>query len=421
MPTPDGVYDLIVIGGGAAGFFGALSLVERRPASRILILEKGNSLLGKVRISGGGRCNVTHALFDPARLVEQYPRGGRSLRGLFHRFQPSDTVAWFERRGVRLKTEPDGRMFPTTDRSETIIDLFLSEAKRTGIEIVTRAPIIAIRPEAASLQVEGRDGQLWLGRAVLLATGGERGGFELATGVGHAIVPPVPSLFTFKVADPRLEGLAGVSVADALISLPAYRLSQRGAVLVTHWGLSGPATIRLSAWAARELANAQYQTELRVNWLPDKTEEDLLKTFRWVRSTHPQRQVTAFDPASNLPQRLWRRLAGGVAGERTWGELSNAAATQLAGELLHGVFKVSGKGEFKEEFVTAGGVPLEEVDLRRMESRRCPGLFLAGEVLDVDGVTGGFNFQHAWTTAWVAAQAVAGRLEAGEAESQREG
>ena len=407
-PLPSSSASVIVIGGGAAGFFGAIACAEANPAAHVLLLEKSPELLAKVTLSGGGRCNVTHYCFEVARLVERYPRGGRELQGPFHRFQPRDTVQWFEARGVELKTESDGRMFPVSDSSASIVDCLKAAARQAGVEVRTSCGVtaMAVRPEGGfALQLS--TGEPLACDRVLLATGGNRdtGGYALAANLGHTIEPPVPSLFTFQIEDTRWHALSGVSVADVTASAPAFRLQQRGPLLVTHWGLSGPAILKLSAWGARVFAACDYQFEVQINWVPGLKRGEFLEQVRRYRAEHPNRQVDA-NPLFQLPQRLWHRLTGEV-GVRTWTQVSNAAVEKLAADVQACSFAVQGKSTNKDEFVTCGGVRLREVDFRTMESRVCPGLHLAGEVLDVDAVTGGFNFQAAWTTGWLAGQAMA--------------
>jgi predicted Rossmann fold flavoprotein len=404
-------YDLIVVGGGAAGFFGAITCAAARPGSRIKILEKGNTLLGKVLVSGGGRCNVTHACFDPARLVQNYPRGGRALRGPLERFQPRDTVRWFERRGVAIKTEADGRMFPVTDSSLTIADTLTAEAERLDVEIEKRAPVVSITQHDGIFTLAVRGAKPLQARVVLLASGGERSGFQFAQALGHSIQDPVPSLFTFKMRDPRLDGLAGLSVPNVRLKLQGG-LQTDGPLLVTHWGISGPAVLKLSAWGARLLYETEYQADLLINWLPDFNQDSLFHFLLEVQSKNGRKRGSTQDPAGKLPQRLWKHLvaAAGITEEQSWSDLSRKTLNRLADELTLGRYRIQGKGEFKEEFVTCGGVTLKEVDFKTMHSRVCPGLYLAGEVLDIDGLTGGYNFQNAWTTAWIAGQSIAQAL-----------
>jgi predicted Rossmann fold flavoprotein len=402
----------LIAGGGAAGFFAALACAEARPGTEITICEAAPRPLAKVRISGGGRCNVTHACFEPAELVRGYPRGGRELLGPFHRWQPRDTVAWFAARGVELKTEADGRMFPVTDDSATVVDCLLAAAERAGVRLRLRTAVESAAPAAGGgFAVRLGTGETAACERLLLATGGgrESAGLAIARSLGHTIEPPVPSLFTFHVDDPRLRGLEGISVPDAAAALAGAKLSARGPALVTHWGLSGPAILKLSAWGARELAARDYRFELRLAWRADLSPEQAREELAAARAAHPRRQVAGWNPFG-LPARLWERLAAaaGVPADGLWNGASNAALQALAAEVTGGAYAVAGKSLNKEEFVTCGGVRLAEVDFRTMQSRRVPGLYLAGEVLDVDGVTGGFNLQSAWTTGRIAGLAMAG-------------
>jgi len=409
--NPSSLIDLLVIGGGPAGFFAALTCAEAQPRASIVILERTATVLGKVRISGGGRCNVTHACFDPAILTQFYPRGGRELRGVFARFQPADTIRWFESHGVLLKTEEDGRVFPVSDSSETIIACLTGEAARHGVEVHTRTRVksLELTPEGAFVAT-CQDGTLWRARRTVLATGGE-GGFHLASGLGHSIQPPVPSLFTLKIHDPRLEELQGISVPDVRLSLPTAHIHSEGALLITHWGLSGPAALRLSAWGARVFHQHNYQLALIVNWLPGFREDEVIAHLKNERGIHGRKRVMAWCPFEAMAQRLWQRLvlSAGIPEATTWATLTRQQRIRLAHELTAGRYEITGKAPFKDEFVTCGGIALDEVDFRRMESRLIPGLFLAGEVLDIDGLTGGFNLQNAWSTSWVAGRAIAGK------------
>jgi predicted Rossmann fold flavoprotein len=399
------VYDLIVIGGGAAGVFGAIQTCEAKQGLKVLLLEATPRLLQKVKISGGGRCNVTHHQFDPSILVEKYPRGRRQLRGPFSRFQPEDMVRWLEENGVELKTEADGRMFPVTDSSQTIIDCFVRELRRHHVEIVYSEPIKSIEITNDRFVVGGKV-QKYEGEKVLLATGSNRKGYELARSLGHTIVDPVPSLFTFKVRDPRIEDLSGVSSQDVGLELIVgeKKFTERGPLLITHWGFSGPALIRLSAWAARELHESGYRAELRVNWFPEMNLEEMSRFANEHKDEHAKKRIKngGFE---GMPKRYWETLLDylDIDPDRTWEHISKKDFNHLLEQMHAAAFQVDGKGVFKEEFVTAGGVNTREVDMKTMESRMCPGLYLAGEVLDIDGVTGGFNFQSAWTTAHVAA------------------
>jgi predicted Rossmann fold flavoprotein len=402
---------MLVGGGGAAGFFGALACKEADPSLRVTILEATAHPLAKVRISGGGRCNVTNACFDPRRLAEHYPRGGRELLGPLTRFGPRETVAWFESRGVRLKAEADGRMFPVTDDSATIIDCLMRACRESGVELVTRCGVRDIARERAGFVAALTNGEAISAERVLIATGGNRGsaGLTIAAAIGHAIEPPVPSLFTFHCDDPLLRGLEGLSVASAAVRVAGTKLSSDGPILITHWGLSGPAILKLSAWGARELHAADYKFSIRVNWATPATADEVERTLMIYRRDHQKRHAATANPFG-LPARLWDRLvaAAGVASTATWATVSNESLRRLGERVCASKFAIAGKSLNKEEFVTCGGVRLREVDFRTMESRLAPGLHFAGEVLDIDGVTGGFNFQAAWTTGWHAGRAMAG-------------
>jgi predicted Rossmann fold flavoprotein len=402
-------WDAIIIGGGPAGFFAAIRCAELNPGLRILILEKAQTTLGKVLISGGGRCNVTHACFDPAQLIKFYPRGGNELRGAFARFQPEDTVKWFEERGVRLKTESDNRMFPVTDSSETIAECLRGEAKKLGVQVQLGASVLDVEKNPGrgfNLTVRESRADLHLQtKKLLIATGGDSKSREIIQSLGHTIIEPVPSLFTFNIKDKRIDGLAGVAVEHVTVKMES--VTTQGALLITHWGVSGPAVLRCSAWGARILAEKNYRAKLTVNWLGetsfDKTLEILTRNKEWKDNA---RKKVATNPAfSQIPLRLWKQLTE-FAGEKNWADFSKTELRQLAQELSAGEFNITGKGQFKDEFVTCGGVSLKEVDFKTMQSRIVENLFFAGEVLDIDGLTGGFNFQSAWTTGWLAGSAL---------------
>lgn len=406
---------VVVVGGGAAGFFAAITCAEAlQGRGSVTLLERGAHFLQKVKISGGGRCNVTHSCFEPKEMAKRYPRGGSALIGAFHRFQSADTVKWFEARGVELKTEPDGRMFPTTDQSQTIINCLTQAARDAGVEVRTNCGVERVerRTEGGFQLTVSAGGLQPLARALdcgalLLATGGTKAADVLAASLGHTIEPPVPSLFTFHIADARLEGIAGVAV-PATVSVPWTKLRETGPVLVTHWGLSGPGILRLSAWGARELAALDYRFTLRVNWLPGESLDSVTALCQRQRETIGARQVSN-GPVGGLPGRLWEKLVGAANVPRamTWSQLDRARLLALARQLVEAEFVVTGKSMNKEEFVTCGGVRLAEVDFKTMASRVCPGLYFAGELLDIDGITGGFNFQAAWTTGWLAGNAMA--------------
>jgi len=403
---------LIIVGGGAAGFFTAISAAEADPGLKITILEKGPRVLAKVRISGGGRCNVTHACFDPRGLTERYPRGAKELIGPFHRFQAKETVDWFQSRGVKLKTEADGRMFPITDSSETVIDCLLNEVRRFGIEVLCDNGAARVsRDVNDGFNVTTSKGERLRCDVLVLAMGGCRvpAACELATSLGHSLVQPVPSLFTFHIKSPLLNELAGISVPEADASVPNTPLRERGALLITHWGLSGPAILRLSAWGARTLHDSDYNFPLHVNWLPKLDRENLAAECESRRRNQPAKLVVNL-PLAPLPGRLWEQLVmlAGIDRQTRWAALSRTALHQLIQTLQRTELQVNGKSLNKDEFVTCGGVPLTEVNLKTMESRICPRLYLCGEILDIDGITGGFNFQAAWTTGWIAGRAIGG-------------
>ncbi|MEO0846073.1 MAG: NAD(P)/FAD-dependent oxidoreductase [Cyanobacteria bacterium J06648_1] len=407
--------NVIVIGGGAAGFFGAIACSEANPSLRVTLIEAGTKPLAKVRISGGGRCNVTHHCFEPARLVENYPRGGKALRGAFSRFQPQDTVQWYQSRGVKLKTEADGRMFPITDSSSTIIDCLMQSAQKAGVDLRTGVGVKTVkqyldREGKSYFQVELKNERVLKCDRLLIATGSNPLGYRWAKNLGHKVESAVPSLFTFNIKDPRLQGLAGVSVGNAQLKLGTgkNRLEQTGALLITHWGISGPGVLKLSAWGARSLFDLKYNSCLQINWLPKYNQEDLKEILSALKQTNPQKKIVNYCPVE-LPKRLWQSLISyaSIKPDKVWSEISKKELNKLVSEIAQGQYEVKGKGVFKDEFVTCGGVSLKEVNFKTMESKKCPGLYFAGEILDIDGVTGGFNFQSAWTTSWLAGQAIA--------------
>lgn len=437
---------LVVVGAGAAGVFGAIAAAQANPALAVTILEAGPAPLAKVRISGGGRCNVTHACFDPALLVTHYPRGARELRGAFSRFQPRDTLAWFEQRGVTLKREADGRIFPRSDDSATIIDCLLEEVARLGIALHLRQAVVQVERQGQGFGVTTRGGQRWYGDRLLLATGSGGVGYRLAQALGHTLVPPVPSLFTFTIPDPQLRSLAGVALPAVHLKLvleSAEPLEQTGALLITHWGMSGPAVLKLSAFGAMPLHRQGYRATLVVNWLPGRatpeqgrpasqppvpgsaprkqpdprgsrqsptSPDQWRQTLLAFKQEQGKRSLASATPCP-LPRRLWQYLVqhrAGLPGDLTWASLSKPQLHRLLTCLTADAYAIAGKGVFKEEFVTCGGIDLREVNFQSLESRRCPGLYLAGELLNIDGITGGFNFQNAWTTGWLAGQGMAG-------------
>ncbi len=398
---------IAIVGGGAAGFFAAIACARANPANEVSIYELGSEFLTKVRISGGGRCNVTHASFEPRDLGAYYPRGEEQLISPLHRFSPSDTVEWFQSRGVKFKVEADGRIFPVTDSSRTIIDCLTNEARTAGVRLFPRTGIERAR---VGFELDVRNGETIHCDRLLLATGGSRGagGAQLAQSLGHKLVPPVPSLFSFHVAAPWLRLLPGISVQDIEASVSQTRLRQRGPLLITHDGVSGPAILRLSAWGARVLHDLDYRFVLRVNWLPGLREEEIRAQLQAQRQTRPNRLVVN-SPLAPLPARLWEQLAlaAGVGREVHWTTLARTESNALIALLTRTELEVNGKSLNKDEFVTCGGVSLREINFKTMESRITPHLYFAGELLDIDGITGGFNFQAAWTTGWIAGHAMA--------------
>ncbi|OGX89724.1 flavoprotein [Hymenobacter coccineus] len=404
-----------VLGGGAAGFFGAIACAEANPGLPVLLLEKTGKLLGKVRASGGGRCNVTHACDSAAQLVAHYPRGGKALKAAFQRFGVADTIAWFAQRGVALKAEADGRMFPTTDSSETIARALEDAARHAGVQVFTNTAVEEIRPLPGGgfelqLAGTGRPGRTLAVARLLVATGGQpkSAQYDWLRPLGHALAEPVPSLFTFNVPESPLRELPGVSVPRARVTLAGEKLQYEGPLLVTHWGVSGPAVLKLSAWGARRLSELNYTGTALINWLPDHTDDTLRPWLHQFRQENGRKGIAA-NPQLGLPQRLWRTLAeqAGIGPEVRWSDLPAKSQNRLLELLLRTPLAVRGKTTYKEEFVTCGGIALADIDLQTMESRRVPGLYFAGEVLDIDGITGGFNFQAAWTTGFLAGQDMA--------------
>ena len=400
---------IIIAGGGAAGFFAAISAAESNPLAQVVLLEKTTHLLAKVRISGGGRCNVTHACFDPRELSARYPRGGRALIGPLTRFGPTQTIEWFQSRGVKLKTESDGRMFPVTDSSQTIIDCLSDSARRANVKVLTESSIQSIQTSTeGGFILHLTQGSTMECDRILWAGGGCRPESHPVSSLGHSLSPPVPSLFTFHIELPWLNRLAGLSIDSAQLSVPGTDLSEQGPLLITHTGLSGPATLRISAWGARPLHSLNYHFPLLINWLPQSSPDEILREIQDRRETIGAQMVLRSKWAS-LPSRLWEQLAllAGVTTEDRWSKFSRESASRLVQILTSTQLQVTGKSMNKEEFVTCGGIPLKEIDTKTMESRIVPGLYFAGEALDIDGITGGYNFQSAWTTGWIAGQSMA--------------
>jgi predicted Rossmann fold flavoprotein len=404
-------HKVIIIGGGAAGFFAAITCAEANPQAQVLILEKGKDVLGKVKISGGGRCNATNGCFEPRELVKNYPRGSKALLGPFHRFCTGDTMEWFESRGVPLKIEDDGRVFPVSDNSQSIVDCLWGAAAKAGVEVRKNQRVDQIYPPEQKEQrwkIMTGDGEALYADKLLIATGSSTVMWNLIGHLGHRIVAPVPSLFTFNIKDPRIEGLPGISVPLAQVKIQGTKFQAEGPLLITHWGLSGPGILRLSAWAARELHGMDYQFNIQVNWAYPQTVHEMQELLPAFKTEQARKIISKVNP-TGMPQRLWRQFLEclNIHPDQPWGNLGKKALNQLAQELCAGVFSVSGKSTFKDEFVTAGGVHLDEVDFKTFESRIHKGLYFAGEVLDIDAITGGFNFQAAWTGGWIAGQAMA--------------
>ncbi|KAA9346071.1 BaiN/RdsA family NAD(P)/FAD-dependent oxidoreductase [Adhaeribacter soli] len=402
---------IAVIGGGAAGFFGAITCARQNPKARVILFEKTCKLLSKVKVSGGGRCNVTHHCFNPNELVKFYPRGSKQLKQPFKEFGAQDTVNWFEKRGVKLKVEADGRMFPVTDNSETIVNCLLREAENAGVQVLTHTDItqIIVQP-GEGFKLTSAKGQHWQAAKVLVTTGGQNKpeNYEWLAALGHRIEKPVPSLFTFNVPASYLKELPGISVPRAIVKITGQKLESEGPLLITHWGFSGPAVLRLSAWGARLLNDLNYQFSASINWVPDFTEETLRAELLSFKNLHAKKVISS-NAFFGLPQRLWKAFTeqAGIPAELRWLDISNKSLNKLLETLLRGIFEVRGKTTFKEEFVTCGGVALSEVDMATLESRKVKGLYFAGEVLDIDGITGGFNFQAAWTTGYLAGRHMA--------------
>jgi predicted Rossmann fold flavoprotein len=398
-------YDIIIVGGGAAGFFTAINIAENNPKLKIAILERGKNVLEKVRISGGGRCNVTHACFVPNDLVKFYPRGEKELRGPFHQFCSGDTIEWFEKRGVELKIEDDGRMFPASDSSQTIIDCFLGLTQKLKIEVLTGQSVQSLFHGEDYWKVETNH-ETFSCQKLVMTTGSNPKIWELLAAMTHTIVPPVPSLFTFNIKDTRIKDLMGVS-AWANVKVKGTKLEAAGPLLITHWGMSGPGILRLSAWGARILAEKNYQFVLEVNWLNDLTFEEAMETLKDLKQEHAKKVVSKKSPFE-FPNRLWESLvlASGIGNETKWADLAKKQLTDLANQLTNGQFQVNGKSTFKEEFVTAGGIDLREINFKTMESKLHENLFFAGEIVNIDAITGGFNFQNAWTSGFIVANAI---------------
>ena len=399
----------MIIGGGAAGFFTAINAKEMNPELDITILEKGKEVLQKVKISGGGRCNVTHACFEPKELVQFYPRGEKELLGPFHQFMTGDTFEWFENNGIPLKIEKDNRVFPESNSSQTIIDCFLGKTKALGIPVLKNHGVNSIKKQADSWLVTTKE-QQFVCDAVVMAAGSSKKVWELSKALRHSIISPVPSLFTFNIKDPRIKDLLGISVPNATVQLEDTNLEASGPLLITHWGMSGPAILKLSAFGARVLAEKNYEYQVQVNWLSRPTHK-IVNVLLNLKKKHSKKQVIVRSPFEEIPKRLWERfvLASKIKTTFNWADVSHDQIDALANQLTKSVFTAKGKSTFKEEFVTAGGVDLKEINFKNFESKLQNNLFFVGEVLNIDAVTGGFNFQNAWTGGWLCAKALASR------------
>jgi predicted Rossmann fold flavoprotein len=395
-------FDIIIVGGGAAGFFTAINIVEKNPKIKVAILERGAEVLNKVRISGGGRCNVTHACFEPNELVKFYPRGEKELRGPFHQFCSGDTIEWFEKHGVELKIEADGRMFPVSNSSQTIIDCFLKATQKLGIAVLTGQSVQSIFKKENTWKIETQS-ENYLAEKLILATGSNPKIWEMLQIFGHAVVSPVPSLFTFNIKDSRIKELPGVT-AQVTVKVKDTKLTSTGSLLITHWGMSGPAILKLSAWGARILHDKNYQFTIFINWLNDADKEGVEKKLKDLKQEHAKKSVSKKSPFE-LTNRLWESLvlASGIEVETKWADLSKIQLQNLANQLTDATFQVNGKSTFKEEFVTAGGIDLKEINFKTMESKLHENLYFAGEIVNIDAITGGFNFQNAWTSGFILA------------------
>ncbi|NKQ39604.1 MAG: NAD(P)/FAD-dependent oxidoreductase [Methanosarcinales archaeon] len=397
---------VIIIGGGAAGFFAAITIAETNPNLEVIILEKGNKILQKVKISGGGRCNVTHACFTPKELVEFYPRGKKELLGPFHQFMTDDTMEWFENRGVPLKIEEDNRVFPESNASQSIIDCLTESAKKTGVILELNQNVESIENKDTQFIIKTST-QEFIADKLLIASGSNPKIWDLISKLGHKIVSPVPSLFTFNISDNRIKEIPGVVALKATVSLIDSKLETSGPLLITHWGLSGPAVLKLSAFGALFLADKNYQYDVKVNWL-SKSFDTVLHKLKILKRENPKKQIIVKTVFKDIPKRLWENLvlAAKIKQDQRWADVSNKQLDSLANQLTNSTFNAYGKTTFKEEFVTAGGVDLKEINFKRFESKIHKNLFFAGEVLNIDAVTGGFNFQNAWTGGYIVGKAI---------------
>lgn len=402
-------FDVIVVGGGASGFFTAINLAEQNPDLRITILERSNEVLSKVKISGGGRCNVTHACFIPNVLTKFYPRGEKELKGPFHAFCTGDVMEWFSERGVSLKIEEDGRVFPESDNSQTIIDCFLNEAANFNIKIIKQTIVQQLSKENDFWKIETSK-DTYQAKQLVMATGSNVKMWDLLKTVNHSIINPVPSLFTFNIKDDRIKNLMGVSTEMVSLKVKGSSLKANGPLLITHWGMSGPAILRLSAWGARELFDKNYQFQIIVNWTNDFVFDEVLEELMQLKQSNPKKTIIKH-AQYGLTNRLWQQLvkASMISEDLIWADVSKKQLVNLAEQLTQSEFNVNGKSTFKDEFVTAGGIDLKEVNFKSMESKLQDNLYFTGEILNIDAITGGFNFQNAWTTGFLAANAIAAK------------
>jgi predicted Rossmann fold flavoprotein len=400
---------LVVIGGGAAGFFCAVNAARMNPALEVIIIEKTNKLLSKVKVSGGGRCNVTHACFSIAEMIKKYPRGADFLKKAFHHFFTTDTIKWFKERGVELKTEADGRMFPATNSSQTIIDTLVKEANKYGVQILMNAEVKELAKEQSQFKIKLANNRILNADFICIASGGypKSTQFDWIKNCGHIIEAPVPSLFTFNMPGNAITSLMGITVDNVAVKIAGTKFLEQGPLLITHWGMSGPAILKLSAWGARDLKTKNYEFKITVNWIPEFNENTLREKMQQIRFNMAPQKISNRNPF-NLPARLWEYLMNqsDIAVDTRWADLPAKEQNKLIKNLCVQEFEIKGKTTFKEEFVTSGGIQLNEIDYNTMQSKKMPGLFFAGEVINVDAVTGGFNFQNAWTTGWIAAKAV---------------
>lgn len=398
---------VVIIGGGAAGFFAAITIAETNPNLEVIILEKGNKVLQKVKVSGGGRCNVTHACFDPKELTSFYPRGNKELLGPFHQFMTGDTMEWFENRGVKLKIENDNRVFPISDSSQTILDCLTNSAEKAGVVLKLNQNVKAISYTNGQYKIITSE-NVYIADKIMIATGSNLKFWDIIKKLGHNIIPPVPSLFTFKINDQRIKDIPGLSVPNATVSLINSSFESNGPLLITHWGISGPAVLKLSAFGARFLAEKNYQYNVIVNWI-SKSFLEVFEKLKPIKKENHKKQVGLRSVFKEIPKRLWENLiiASEISLEQKWADLSNKQLDNLANQITKTVFNANGKSTFKEEFVTSGGIDLKEINFKRFESKLHKNLFFAGEVLNIDAITGGFNFQNAWTGGYIAGKAIA--------------